>query len=51
MYGDWFQRLNIDGTTPKPGLMADFVTNNIELLGSALIFIFGRIRIIAKGDY
>lgn len=31
--------------------MADFVTNNFELVGSALILIFGRIHIIAKSDY
>lgn len=31
--------------------MADFVTNDLELVGSALIFIFGRIRVVAKIDY
>jgi hypothetical protein len=31
--------------------MADFVTNELELVGSALILVFGRIRIIAKRDY
>ena len=31
--------------------MVDFVANDIELAGFAVICIFGRIRIIAKSDY
>ena len=30
--------------------MADFVTNDFELVGSALVFISGRIRVIAKSE-
>ena len=36
---------------PESGILADFLTHDIELMGSAHIFIFGHIRIIAKSDY
>lgn len=39
------------GTTPEPSPVADFVTNDIEPAGSAIIFIFGRISIIAESKY